>query len=627
MAASWWWWWWLAAPAVLAAGLWNYALQLRPAFPSSALGLDAELLALLQSHPRAALTEAERQQFNATGLLVVRGAIPSAVVERLRELLDQEPPVASPLFGGSLTYVISHAWAHYEGLRQLTAASLSASLAAQLLAPSSGDGGGGGDDGSSVRLVNSVAYGIGRGQNGADWHTDEISYRPVRRSHGSSLRDDLGVSVWIPLQQLESPGSGGDADAGGGLKVVPLNTASAQCYDAKNLDTVNGRLLRGGGGGGAVGTPGAVNAKGIAECERTLAQRGVSVGAMEPGDLLLFGRAVWHRTEPPRAGFPAPIRWSYTERYVPDGSLYSDAAEQHWLHEYLTQPLCDAGLRDGDPLSGDCFPSLPPAPAAGEATVMGEVDHDEDGISSRSTVGVVAELPRPAYSGTTVVERVSGIARHIISQATRTRSRQQADGDYLPRTHHHHQQGQGEASGSSGQMMMMLRSWGLAFAWTQLLECPVYMLLQPRVLRSRETAAAAAAAAASPGGGSGGSWLMFDLGVAFGASLISHPPATAFYWEICSWPSHSTATNPHGQEQLERWLQDWAWEVVEVCVFLVELLWLLWAHADADGGAMLRDCGWLSLIVRAGCCSLCANMTSIAGGVVINAWAPHLLGA
>jgi hypothetical protein len=115
--------------------------------------------------------------------------------------------------------------------------------------------------------------------------------------------------------------------------------------------------------------------------------------------------------------------------------------------------------------------------------------------------------------------------------------------------------------------------------------------------------------------------------VAFGASLISHPPATAFYWEICSWPSHSTATNPHGQEQLERWLQDWAWEVVEVCVFLVELLWLLWAHADADGGAMLRDCGWLSLIVRAGCCSLCANMTSIAGGVVINAWAPHLLGA
>ena len=151
--------------------------------------------------------------------------------------------MASPLFGSALSYVTSHAWTHYEGLRQLTygllaarhflraisspelanpqqclcrASSLSAGLAAQLLGGSEGDG-----TQSTVRLVNTVAYGIGRGQGGADWHTDEISYRPVRRAAAGS-RDDAGVSVWIPLQKLQ----GGTAGEGGGLAVVPLNIRS-----------------------------------------------------------------------------------------------------------------------------------------------------------------------------------------------------------------------------------------------------------------------------------------------------------------------------------------------------------------------------------------------------------------
>ena len=183
------WLWWLAVVSAMAVGWWKNALQLRPAFPVSTLSLEPELLDLLRTHPRVNLTESEWYQFNATGVLIVRGAVPAAVVKRLRDLLEDDPPVATPLFGQSLTYVTSHAWAHYEGLRQLTASSLSASLAAQLLNPPTVDSGD-----RSVWLVNTVAYGIGRGQAGADWHTDEISYRPVRRQ-ASTGTDAEGTLV------------------------------------------------------------------------------------------------------------------------------------------------------------------------------------------------------------------------------------------------------------------------------------------------------------------------------------------------------------------------------------------------------------------------------------------------
>ena len=73
-------WLWVAVVAAALAGLWGYLLQLRPPFPTSALSLDSEMLALLAAHPRPSLSAAERKQFNATGVLLVRGAIPGPVV-------------------------------------------------------------------------------------------------------------------------------------------------------------------------------------------------------------------------------------------------------------------------------------------------------------------------------------------------------------------------------------------------------------------------------------------------------------------------------------------------------------------------------------------------------------------
>lgn len=601
-----WRWWCLAAATAFAASLCNYALQLRPAFPVSTLALEPELLELLRTHPRVNLSDQQWYQFNATGVLVVRGAIPAAVLERLRDLLDDDPPAASPLFGQSLTYVTSHAWAHYEALRQFTASSLSASLAAQLLnAPRSGY--------STVRLVNTVAYGIGRGQTGADWHTDAISYRPIRRqgvahssqastdrAPGSTLRDDRGVSVWIPLQRLDAVGN-----TGGGLSVVPLNTASLHCYDEHNLDAVNGRLR--------VRT--AANFKGVAACERTLTQRGVSVGAMELGDLVLFSRAVWHRTEPPQEGFPYPTRWTYTERFVPEGSVYSKAAEEHWLDEYIMQPLCQARLRDGDVLGGDCFPSLPPPSL--QALGIGATGA---AASAAQQLPFSELLPRPSYSGTTVLERLAGVARHQIVQATQHRR-------HLPVP---------EAAGRQvGRTEAMLRAWGLAFFWTQLSECPVYLVLQPLLMRCWPESQPRTNSLCA---GCCKQLSLFDLGVGFGASLITHPPATACFWKLNSWrgtslpqehaqDKSSIAAGPYDATQFQLLLSQYSFEVVEVGVFLVEMLWLCWAHADVAGGQLLRQCGPYSLLIRAACCSLCANLTSIMLGVAINAWAPHLLGS
>ena len=591
--------WWLPVVAALCAVCWNHALKLRPEFPFSTLSLEPELLDLLHSHPRIQLTETEWYQFNATGVLVVRGAVPSAVVKRLRELLDEEPPVASPLFGDALTYVTSHAWAHYEGLRQLTASSLSASLAAQLLRPRFGIGD---TEHSSVRLVNTVAYGIGRGQAGADWHTDEISYRPVRRQASSgaggrgTLRDDRGVSVWIPLQRLETKGS-----TGGGLSVVPLNTASAHCYDDQNIDAINGRLR----------VQNADNFRGVAECARTLTQRGVSVGAMEPGDLVLFGRAVWHRTESPRHAFPNLIRWSYTERFVPEASYYSNAAEEHWLHDYITQPLCQAGLRDGDALGGHCFPSLPPPSLRGLA-----LDGTNVPTSAGQHMPLSELLPKPTYSGTTSLERVTAITRRQVGQTMQFQR-------HLPipeAAGKNSDSGRGSGR-QSGELEAMLRSWGLAFFWTQLSECPVYLVLQPLLMRDWNVRASRQAGSGHLCAGCLARMSLFDLGVGFGASLISHPGATVIFWEVDSWSDSS------GQEagKATQLLSHYAWEVVELGVFLVEMMWLYWAHADAEGGVLLQRCGRYWFLARAAACSLCANSTSILVGLAINNWAPYLL--
>jgi hypothetical protein len=111
---------------------------------------------------------------------------------------------------------------------------------------------------------------------------------------------------------------------------------------------------------------------------------------------------------------------------------------------------------------------------------------------------------------------------------------------------------------------------------------------------------------------------LFDLGVGFGASLITHPPATALFWELESRADHSFA-------QESGHLLLYAWEVVEACVFVVETLWLYWAHADAEGGILLQRCGRCWFLARAAACSLCANLTSIMVGIVLDTWAPHLL--
>ena len=177
-------------------------------------------------------------------------------------------------------------------------------------------------------------------------------------------------------------------------------------------------------------------------------------------------------------------------------------------------------------------------------------------------------------------------------------------------------------------MELMLRSWALAFFWTQLVECPVYLILQPRLMRVWP-------GVQSPIHTSSGHrrWIqlsLFDLGVGFGASLISHPPATALFWEVQSWSHDSSGQKlaaPYTETRLQRFLSQFAWETVEVGVFLVETLWLYWAHADSEGGIMLGRCGRYWFLVRAAACSLCANLTSIMVGVAIDNWAPHLLEA
>jgi hypothetical protein len=283
---------------------------LRPPFAYSGAALSAPAEAALlhrAREPLAVLTQQQRREFNATGLLLLRGVVPRAVAVELRKVIEAEPPLASPLFGENIDHVVSHAWAFYTAFGQVTAAGLTASVAAQLFgAPER-------QTATHVRLVNAVVYGVGRGQHGADWHTDEISYRPL--GYSGANRSARGISAWMPLQPV------GDNDEGGGLLLVPSNTASRDCFAMGVHDPVSGRVR-----------PTAA----ASECSRTLQQRGLSTGPMQPGDVLFFERSVWHRSDPPTDSFVTPHRFSYTERFAPDDALFrpKDVLDQ-WSEDIL----------------------------------------------------------------------------------------------------------------------------------------------------------------------------------------------------------------------------------------------------------------------------------------------------
>ena len=129
----------------------------------------------------------------------------------------------------------------------------------------------------------------------------------------------------------------------------------------------------------------------------------------------------------------------------------------------------------------------------------------------------------------------------------------------------------------SAHGLLMLRLWGLAFLWTQLIECPVYIVLLRWLW---------------PGAPAGASRVLLDLAVGFGASLLSHPPATACFWSFAGVPHSFVA--------------------IECGVVLVETAWVFWAQSGGLGRAL--------------CCAAAANLASIAVGEVLHKHAPHLLG-
>jgi hypothetical protein len=284
----------VAVPALLCAMLAALLAQLRPPFASSPTPLGpTEQSMLLDARRRPLrLTQQQRQEFAATGLLLLRDLIPAPVVHSLRAVVVSEPPSASPLFADNLDYVVSYAWAFYRSFGQLSAAGLTAGVASQLLLlgggatrPSPGQR----QRQQRVRLVNSVVYGLGRQQHGADWHTDEISYRAVTAVNASARGGGGGggrgagggVSAWVPLQPVGQQPRGG----GGGLLLVPSNTVGRQCFYPGVHDLHTGRVRwrsRGGGGttaaeeGGAAARAAGDDDEDASECMRTLTQRGVS---------------------------------------------------------------------------------------------------------------------------------------------------------------------------------------------------------------------------------------------------------------------------------------------------------------------------------------------------------------
>ena len=260
--------------------------RLRPPFPEDRSPLPCDA-AESMSKPIATLTAEQLAEFHTTGVLLVRGAVPKGVAMAARSALEGAPPKAAPLQSSVVDYAVNFAWYAYTSLGDLTFRGFTAAVATQLLNPAQL-----GMSAHEARLVNSIAYGLRRGQHGADWHVDRPSFHVV--GSGATL------STWLCLSDVN------EEKEGGSLHLVPANSEAVgrSCL----ASPISGRPS---------GAQSATEA-----CNAVLSSEALSFTRLYPGDLIVFRGDVWHQTSPLSANAALHVRWSYTERWTsPNATL------------------------------------------------------------------------------------------------------------------------------------------------------------------------------------------------------------------------------------------------------------------------------------------------------------------
>ena len=181
----------LAFNAIALIAAFFFAIYLRPPFPDDRTPLSLSAKASLTATIRTGLTEAQKLTFLEQGFLLLPQAVPVHAIAELRSVLEANPPATSPLMKGAVSHSCNHCWTAIRAFRDFSFSGLTASLAAELLAPP-----GHNVVSNRARLVNSIAYGLKPGESGANWHIDSPSFR------GTELSGELPSSCGSDKGQL-----------------------------------------------------------------------------------------------------------------------------------------------------------------------------------------------------------------------------------------------------------------------------------------------------------------------------------------------------------------------------------------------------------------------------------------
>ncbi len=167
------------------------------------------------------------------------------------------------------------------------------------------------------------------------WHTDNQSFDLV-------TGDSAGISVWIPLRDIDSQNLGGSLHIIDGAKARGIHGRAAEGCGTDSSD------------------PLASGEKSSADkCEKffdTLDQMS-SVQDWTMGDILVFDKVLYHKSQPMKPAAGLMERYSVIGRFITDKSKFKDPGSHIGTHK---KNSCKHGLADGDQMVTACFPQVFP---------------------------------------------------------------------------------------------------------------------------------------------------------------------------------------------------------------------------------------------------------------------------
>jgi hypothetical protein len=297
-----------------------------------AVAAISSLCSVISAADIPVLTASEIMRFHADGYAVVRNVIPAKEIELLVGARSRHPfswwlrPLELLLDQMTARFLTwDGLWLEQREYRSFwlddgRGGRSLAPMIASLVHDERSDG--------TVRLLTDIIYGIKKGSAPfvlQEWHTDSESFDILSP-------DSEGISIWIPLSDIDHTVDGGS-----------LLVAKHSLVDEKQCQKGE--------------APGLVSD----ECNAHLDTIGNSY-SFKVGDILVFTRHTYHRTQQWRENVAASDRFALVGRFTSGLAQYRTPV----VEGFQKKNTCPHGLRNETLLHSPCFPQVFPALIAAE---------------------------------------------------------------------------------------------------------------------------------------------------------------------------------------------------------------------------------------------------------------------